>query len=292
MVWVHLALFSVAILYGANYTIAKFALPEFIKPFGFIAIRLISATTLFWAVDSIRPSEKIDRKDHWLLIKCGFFGAGINMLLFFEGLSLTTPIHGSIIMTMSPIAVLIVAAFMGREKLTVLKSIGTAVGFVGAFLLLTRHGFSFSEGTFLGDLMILGNSITYAVYLVIVKPLMKKYRPFTVLKWVFLYGTLLCLPFGFTQLLQVEWATFTSEAWFSVFYVVFGSTFAVYLINAWALSHVQSSTVGAYIYLQPVIAAIVALSLGRDTLDTLTVVYALIIMIGVYLVSKRKRIHV
>ena len=270
MVWVHLALFVVATLYGANYPIAKFALPEFIKPFAFIAIRLICATILFWAIDSVRQSDKIDKKDHWVLIKCGFFGAGLNMLLFFQGLSLTTPIHGSIIMIMSPIAVLMVAAFMGREKLTLLKAIGIAVGFAGAFLLLTRHGFSLAEGTFAGDLMILGNSITYAVYLVIVKPLMKKYRPFTVLKWVFLYGTILCLPFGLIELGEVQWHTFTPEAWFSVFYVVFGSTFAVYLLNAWALSHVQSSTVGAYIYLQPVIASIVALSLGKDHLDIIT----------------------
>ena len=228
LLWVHLALLVVTILYGANYTIAKFALPEFIKPFGFIAIRVISGTILFWAVDSINANEKIERADHWTLIKCGFFGAAVNMLLFFQGLSLTTPIHGSIIMTMSPIAVLVVAAIMGGEKLTRMKFAGTVIGFIGAVLLLTRHGISLQEGTFLGDLLILGNGTTYAIYLVLAKPLMRKYRPFTVLKWVFLYGTIVVLPFGLPQLAEVEWSTFTTEAWFSVFYVIFGSTFAIF----------------------------------------------------------------
>ncbi len=287
--WVHLALLVVTILYGANYTFAKFALPEYIKPFGFIVIRVVSGTILFWAVDSINRNERIERKDHWTLVKCGFFGAALNMLLFFQGLSMTTPIHASIIMTMSPIAVLVVAALMGGEKLTRLKLIGTAVGFTGAVLLLTRHGVSLSEGTFLGDLMILGNGTAYAIYLVLAKPLMKKYRPFTVLKWVFLYGVIFVLPFGLTQLMQVQWETFPPEAWFSVFYVIFGSTFAVYLLNAWALSHVQASTVGVYIYLQPVVAAIVALLLGQDSLDLTTVLYALIIMLGVFLVSHKRR---
>ncbi|MCA6074289.1 DMT family transporter [Fulvivirga sedimenti] len=289
MLWVHLALLFVTLLYGANYTIAKYALPEYLKPLAFISVRLLSGTILFWAIDSLQPREAISRKDHWLLFRCGLFGAALNQLLFFEGLSRTTPIHGSIMMTMSPIAVILIASLLGREFLTRRKVIGTIVGFTGAVLLLTRHGISLDEGTFTGDLLILLNGTSYAIYLILVKPLTHRYRPFTVLKWLFLYGTLIAVPFGIPQLAEVSWSTLPLSAWLSVAYVVFATTFTVYLLNAWALQYVNSSIVGIYIYLQPVFATIVALSLGQDHLEIQTVLFASIIMMGVYLVSKQKR---
>ncbi len=289
MLWVHLALLFVTFLYGANYTIAKYALPEYLKPLAFISIRLLSGTILFWGLSIFQPKEAISRADHWLLFRCGLFGAALNQLLFFEGLSRTSPIHASIMMTMSPIAVILIASLMGREYLTRRKVIGTLIGFTGAVLLLTRYGVSLDEGTFTGDLMILLNGTSYAIYLILVKPLTQKYKPFTVLKWVFLYGALIAVPFGIPQLADVAWSALPTSAWLSIGYVVFATTFTVYLLNAWALQYVNSSIVGIYIYLQPVFATFVALSLGKDHLEIQTVLFASIIMMGVYLVSKQKR---
>jgi len=244
LLWVHLALLFVTMLYGGNYTVAKYALPEYLAPIAFISVRLLSGTILFWAIDSLNPRIRISKKDHWLLFRCGLFGAALNQLLFFEGLSLTTPIHASIMMTMSPIAVILIAALMGRELLTRIKVIGALIGFTGAVLLLSRHGFSLQEGTFAGDLLILLNGTSYAIYLILVKPLTQRYPPFTVLKWVFLYGALIAVPFGIPQLRAVEWLTLPTSAWLSVVYVV---------------------------------------------LDLPTVLFASIIMLGVYLVSKPTR---
>jgi drug/metabolite transporter (DMT)-like permease len=286
LIWVHLALLFVTMLYGGNYTVAKYALPDYIRPIAFISIRLLSGTILFWAIGSLSPKTSISRQDHWLLFRCGLFGAALNQLLFFEGLSLTTPIHASIMMTMSPIAVILIAALMGREMLTRIKVIGALIGFTGAVLLLSRHGISLAEGTFTGDLLILLNGTSYAIYLILVKPLTKKYPPLTVLKWVFLYGAIIAVPFGIHQLTEVSWHELPTSAWLSVVYVVAATTFLVYLLNAWALQYVNSSVVGIYIYLQPVFATIVALLLGQDKLDLPTVVFATIIMFGVYLVSK------
>ncbi|MEM9858502.1 MAG: DMT family transporter [Bacteroidota bacterium] len=284
---VHGALFLVALLYGANYSIAKIALPEYISPFGFILLRLIVATALFWLLDVLNPSEKIDKADFWLFVKCAFFGAAANMLFFFKGLSMTNPINASVIMTLTPIVVLLTAFFMKQEKMNLKKIVGVMVGAIGAYLLITKDGISLTQNTFLGDILVLLNGSTYAVYLVLVKPLMIKYKPTTVIKWVFLFGMLMCVPFGTAELAAVEWPSIPVEAWLSVAYAVVGATFLVYLLNIWALQYVNASVVGIYIYLQPLIATVVAVAFRGDKLELITVLYALVIMIGVFMVSRK-----
>lgn len=288
---VHGALLLVTLIYGANYTIAKYALPEHLQPFAFISVRLAATTLLFWTVSTFsRGSKAVCRRDHGLLVMCAVFGTAANQLFFFQGLSMTTPIHASVIMTLSPIAVILAAALLKHERLTWRKAAGAAIGAVGAVLLLTKNGISLSAGTFLGDLFVILNACTYAFYLVLVKPLMNRYPPLTVLKWLFLYGLLLALPFGLRQLGDTAWSHITAIAWLSVGYVVLAATFGVYLLNIWALQYVNSSVVGIYIYLQPVFATGVALSLKEDTFEWLTLLYALIIFSGVYLVSSKREL--
>jgi drug/metabolite transporter (DMT)-like permease len=285
---VHSALFLVAVIYGANYSIAKIALPEYLQPFGFILLRILTATLLFWLFSLTKEREKIKgRADFILLIVCAIFGVGINMLAFFYGLSMTNPINASVIMTVSPIMVLLTAYVLGRERLTPLKIIGVLVGALGAFLLVTKDGVSLSQGTFMGDLFILVNGSSYAIYLVLVKPLMAKYKPITVIKWIFLFGSIFTIPFGFSELAAVDWTVIPMDGWLSIGYVLFFATFVVYLLNIWSLKFVNSSVVGIYIYLQPIVSTLVAVSFRGDQLDLLTVLYSLLIMVGVYLVSKR-----
>lgn len=289
MILVYGALLFVTLIYGANYTIAKYVVPLYLLPLAFVVCRVSVSSVLFWGIGTLGPSEKVSRSDHWLLFKCALFGTALNQYLFFKGLSLTTPIHASLIMTMTPIAVIVVAAIMGRERLTLQKVAGTFIGFIGVILLLTKGGVSLAEGTFTGDLFILMNGTVYAIYLVLVKPLMQRYHHFTVLKWIFLYGAILMIPLGLPELLSADWTNFPQRTWLSLAYVVIATTFLVYLINVWALRYVDSSVVGIFIYLQPVFATVVALSLGEDKLDLQTVLYALVIMIGVYLVSKKQK---
>ena len=285
---VHGVLFFVTFIYGANYTIAKFALPEYIQPFGFIALRVTGAIIIFWLIHSLRIDEKVERKDFLRLVACGLFGIAINQMSFFYGLSLTQPINAAIIMTISPIMVFVVAYLIGREKIRPLKILGLVIGATGAYLLITRHGISWQSDTFVGDLFILINATSYAIYLVLVKPLMNKYNPLTVIKWVFVFGAVIALPAGMEQLLEVSWGDLPDKAVFSLFYVVLGTTVLAYLLNAWALSHVDSSTVGVYMYLQPVLATVVAVALKEDSLELQEVLYSFIIMLGVYLVSKKQ----
>jgi drug/metabolite transporter (DMT)-like permease len=200
---------------------------------------------------------------------------------------MTNPINASVIMTVSPIMVLLTAYVLGRERLTPLKIIGVLVGALGAFFLVTKDGVSLSQGTFMGDLFILVNGSSYAIYLVLVKPLMAKYKPITVIKWIFLFGSIFTIPFGFSELAAVDWTVIPMDGWLSIGYVLFFATFVVYLLNIWSLKFVNSSVVGIYIYLQPIVSTLVAVSFRGDQLDLLTVLYSLLIMVGVYLVSKR-----
>jgi drug/metabolite transporter (DMT)-like permease len=285
---VHSALFLVSLIYGANYSIAKIALPEYLEPFGFIVLRISLATLLFWLFSLTSKTEKIvSRKDFLLLLASAFFGVAVNQMLFFKGLSLTNPINASVIMTASPIMVMLTAYFLGKEKLTINKIIGVLIGALGAYLLLTKDGVSLTHGTFLGDLFILLNGTSYAIYLVIVKPLMAKYKPITVIKWIFLFGFIFTFPFGIEQLSAVNWAVIPPRAWMSIAYVIVAATFAVYLLNVWSLKFVNSSVVGIYIYLQPMISTLIAVSFRGDKLDITTVLYSMLIMVGVYLVSKK-----
>lgn len=285
---IHAALFFVTSIYGANYTIAKFALPEYVRPFGFIALRVIGAGLIFWLIHQLKTNEKVAPRDFLMLGLCGFFGVALNQMAFFYGLSLTQPINASVIMTISPIMVFVVAYFIGRERLTPWKIAGLILGAVGAYLLITKDGASLQSDSFVGDLFVLLNATSYAVYLVLVKPLMAKYKPLTVIKWVFLFGGLIAVPAGINELINISWSALPDKAIFSLFFVVLGTTVLAYLLNAWALSFVDSSVVGVYMYLQPVMATLVAVILQEDYLDWQEALYSLIIMSGVYLVSFKK----
>ena len=170
----HLALFSVALIYGANYSIAKIVLDDgYIQPVGFILLRNIVAIIFFWAFHSWYIKERVEKKDLPLLLLCGIFGIAINQIFFFSGLKFTTPINASLIMLMTPILVLITSAFILKEKITWQKVLGIALGILGAVLLVTYgKQLSFAQSQLKGDLMILINAISYAIYLVMVKTLL------------------------------------------------------------------------------------------------------------------------
>lgn len=286
----HIAIFTANALYGANYTIAKFVMPEFLKPFAFIFLRVSGALLFFTLVQFFIPREKIDPKDYPRLILCGIFGVALNQLMFFKGLNLTVPINAALIMITTPILVMVLSAIFLKEKIAKYKIVGLALGLFGAILVIGGKSFNFSSVTALGDSMILINAISYAVYLIIVKPLMKKYKPFTVIKWVFFFGFFPVFFFSYNEFQEIVWQSFTIKAWWSIAFVVLGVTVGAYLFNMYGLSKVNPSVVGVYIYLQPILAIFFAWILINEVNMTLekTIAGALIFS-GVYLVSFGKR---
>lgn len=285
------ALFLVQLLYGLNYTFAKTVINEnFVQPFAFVILRVGGAAILFWLVSLFLPKEKIDKKDFLKFFIAAVFGVAINMLLFLKGLELTTPISASVIVTITPIIILILSSFFLNEKITGLKVFGVILGFGGG-VLLTILGESTRVGDNLplGNLFIFINVISYSIYIILIKKLTQKYHPFTFIKWLFLFGFFLILPFGYGEFKQIEWHTFTPYVTFSVLFVVVGATFGTYLLNPLALRKLKASTVGIFIYLQPVIAGLFALIMGADDIGYVKVIAMCLIFCGVYLVTKRPK---
>ena len=284
----HISLFLANLIYAINYTFAKDVMPNFIQPSGFILLRVIGAITLFSLIYFLFVKEKVDRKDIIRLAICGIFGVAINQLFFFKGLNITTPINAAIIMTSNPVLVIIMSAVILHEKLNVRKGIGIALGLIGASALILNGG-SLSGNTdfLLGNTFVFINAISYGLYLVLVKPLMQKYHPITVMFYVFSFGFLYVLPFGYSELLAVEWSSFPPKIMWEVAFVVVCTTVIAYLLNSSALKQLNPSTVSIYIYTQPVLATLFAIFSKADTLDEMKIISASIIFVGVYLVSVR-----
>jgi drug/metabolite transporter (DMT)-like permease len=217
------------------------------------------------------------------------FGVAFNMLLFFKGLSITTPINGAVLMMNTPIFVVVFAALYLKEKITFQKIVGISIAALGAILLMGGTGFNFSAQTVWGDVMVTGNAIIYAFYLVYAKSLMQKYHPLTVTMWSFLFGWLVVLPFGYGEFTEINFSSFTLKIWLFVAFITLGSTFVTYVLNAYALRKASSSLVGSYIYLQPVLATFIAILSGNDNLTIQKFIYILVIFGGVFLVSWRKK---
>ncbi|NQU33273.1 MAG: EamA family transporter [Bacteroidetes bacterium] len=286
----HLALLGANLIFGVNYVIAKGIMPDYLEPRAIILLRVIGATIIFWVVGVYYPKEKVEKKD---LFKFGYlsvFGVAINQIMFFEGLNLTTPINASIIMVGVPTLVLVFSHFFIGDKLTQNKIIGIFIGFAGAaFLILQSGNFSFSSDTFVGNIFVLINASSYGLFIVLVKPLMAKYSPITIMKWVFLFGLVFVAPISLNLVITADYAAIPSNIWMSIGFVILFTTVFAYLLNNYSLKTISPTINSAYIYLQPVIASVVALSFGKDNLSVEEVIAATLIFIGVYFVSFKKK---
>ena len=286
-----IAAFLATSIYGINHTVAKEIMPIYIGSSGFIMLRLLGATSIFWIISLFTPKEKIEKKDFFRIIFASILGMCINMLAFFRGLELSTPINSGVIITLSPVLVLILSYFFLKEKITIKKILGILIGFSGAvFLILNTSKTGINAPNIpLGNSFFLLNASAYAGYLIIVKPLTQKYSLFTLMKWLFLIGLILSAPLTYDQFIKVNWFELP---WFAIWrmgYVVIGTTFLTYLFNIYALKTLSPTTVGSFIYLQPIITIIFALITANDTLDSTKLLSCLLVFIGVYLVSIKNK---
>jgi drug/metabolite transporter (DMT)-like permease len=288
-VQVHGALFLVSLIYGANYSIAKEIMPAYVLPFGLIVIRVVSAVLVFGALSLLVVKEKIQSRQDWGRIAlCGLFGITLNQLSFFSGLNLTSPINASLIQTVSPVVVVLLSAYLLKEKLRVTRMVGILMAGLGAMLLISGTAGT-AQGHIGGDLLILFNAVCFGAFLVLVKPLMQRYNPITVVSRVFLVGSLGVLPFGIGQVMEPDYASLPASIWGAIAFVVIGMTILAYLLNVWAMKYASPALVGVYIYLQPVFAILIAVSLGKDTFTLPKALFAAMIFGGVYLVSKPRK---
>ena len=285
----HLALAGANLLYGFNYVIAKGIMPDYMSPRGIIFLRVMAAMIIFNLIHALFVKEKVERKDLLRFAACGLFGVAINQILFFEGLNLTAPINASLIITTAPISVLIFSVIILKERVNLNKIIGIALGTAGASILILMAGqLSMASSTFVGNILIFINISSYAFYLVLAKPIMTKYKPLTVMKWVFNFGFIFVFPFCFEKAWDVDYAAIPTNIWFSITFVVIGVTILAYLFNIYALKYVSPIVNSSYMYSQPAIAAITSYIILNEQLTIVKLVSAVMIFMGVYFVSIRK----
>ncbi len=286
-----LAAFGASFIYGLNHTLAKDIMPTHIKPFGFIMLRVLGAALLFWISSLFVQREKIDKKDWLRIALCALFGMTVNMLCFFKGLDLSTPINSSVVITISPVILLLLSAVFLKEKITLLKGLGIGIGFIGAIVLIL-FGAKEQENAPnipLGNILFLINATAYSIYLIIVKPLTAKYSSITLMKWFFLIAVFMNMPIALPEFLEVQWTALPASVIGVMIFVVVGTTYCTYLFNVFALRELKPSTIGAFIYLQPLLATLIAILLGADSLTLVRVLAASLIFLGVYLSTRKKK---
>jgi drug/metabolite transporter (DMT)-like permease len=285
----HLALLFTNLFFAINLSAVKHLTNlGLAKPFGLNVVRVGVSAILLWSLYLLKPvSIRIQKEDRGRLLLCALTGVAINQLLFLKGLSLTYSIHAALLMLITPILIVFIAAWVLRERLTSLKITGLALGIAGAaVLILAKDNSGNGNSIILGDVLIIINAISYTIYFILVKPLMGKYNPVVLIRWVFTFGLLMILPFGWTEFSQIPWEQYGPVDITSMFLIVFTGTFLAYLFNVYGIKILGASTAGAYIYTQPVFAALIAMIFLKEELALYKIAAAALIFTGVYLANK------
>ena len=286
----HIAVLCTNLFFAANFSFVKLISPSLVGPFALNVLRVGLSLLLFWTVWIFgKTSAGVHKKDIGRFVLCGLTGVAINQMLFIKGLTLTSTTHASLLMLITPILVTLFAVWVLKEHFTIYKIVGLTLGIGGAIFLITQKESSqHAPDYLLGDLLILINAVSYSVYFILVKPLMKTYSPLHVVRWVFTFGLIFMLPFGMGQLGQVQWQHFEWLHVLSLVMVVFTGTFLAYFFNAYGIQHIGAGKTGSYIYTQPVFAVIIAIFILNETLSLEKGIAAVLIFAGVFLANFKK----
>ena len=278
-------------IYGINHTVAKMVMPIYIGSLGLVLLRVLGATIMFWTISLFFKSKPIDKEDRFTILKCGIFGMSLNIAAFIAGLDYSTPVNSSILIIISPIFVVILSFFIFKNKINFIKILGIILGFIGAIILILTADSNSSIGRNipLGNFLFIVNSISYAYYLIIVKPMAEKYDLITLFKWLFLVGLIFNFPLGINQFLEVDWPNLPLyQAILPMAFVVLGTTCMTYFLNGYALSKLTSTEVAVFMYLQPIIGVLFAIFTKSDTITVTIIIASILIFSGVYLTTVLK----
>jgi drug/metabolite transporter (DMT)-like permease len=278
--------------FGTSVIAVKHISPSLMTPTALTAVRIVTTTFLFWLMYALRPVKTgITRKDFARLFFCALAGITMNQTFTMWGMSLTSPIHASLLILTTPITVTFLAAWFLKESLTALKLIGLLFGISGGvFLVFSRDISSVAgPGQSLGDLFVVVGAVSYSVYVISIKPLMAKYKAMHILQWVFLFGTFFSLPIGWHSLMQVQWSAFDGWSWFSLAFCVFGATFIAYQVMNYSISKLGAGVTASYIYTQPFFATVGSMLLLNESLSLSKIIAGALIITGVFLINYKKK---
>ncbi len=285
----HLGLLATNLFFAINVSAIKYLTTQgFTGPYGLNVIRSGICVILFWLLFSFaREKKKIDKKYIVRFLLCAFSALAANQMLFMKGVQLTYPIHASLLLLVTPILITFIAAWVLKEKLTLIKLAGLFLGVTGAcVLILSGNNATKGNDILLGDILVIMSTVLYTAYFILVKPLMQKYSSMDVMRWVFTFGFFMILPIGWNEFIKIPWHTFTFNEYLLVLIVTVPGTFLAYVFNAYGIKKLSASTAGTYIYSQPVFSVIIATVFLRETLELYKMIAGVIIFSGVYLATR------
>ena len=287
----HIIIFCVSIIFGLNLVISKAIFPESISAEGLTLARALFACIAFWITSLFFPREKVSKKELGLLVFCGITGIALNQGFFLKGLSLTSSVEASVLATCTPIFVIVLALIFLKEPITWKKASGVVIGASGALLLvLSGNNEHTGDGSTSGNTLILLSGVSYAIYLVVVKPLTLKFSSVTIMKWMFLFSLPLLIPLDWNYFVQAPafiQPYHPAGLWGIAFILVFG-TYCTFLMIPMALKRIRPTTVSMYNYVQPMVVAVAAAISGTDHLTWKKGISVLLVFSGVYLVTISK----
>ncbi|MBQ9253148.1 MAG: DMT family transporter [Bacteroidales bacterium] len=286
----HIVILLTNIIFGINTPIAKDAL-NVVGPYILSTLRFAVCALLFWLVSLFFRLPKVEKRDIPLLCVASLFGIVFNLFLFILGLSKTTPTNASIIVSMTPIFTMIMAAIFLKEPLTFKKIIGVVCGLTGALILIFTKQSSLTlkpENNILGIVFCIICSVSYALYLTLFAPVVKRNHPVNVMKWMFLTSAIAILPFTYKHIMVFDYSLITTKTCLEIGYVVIMATFLNYLFIPMAQNRLRPTTLSMYNYVQPIMTTIISVITLMDTLTIYKIIAALLIFSGVYIVTKSK----
>ena len=290
----HSAMFTANFLWGIMSPISKsIFLTGVISAFSLTNMRMVGAAAFFWIASLFMPRESVTKRDLLLLFAASLFGITLNQGFFVVGLSYTTPIDASVVASLTPIITMILAAFIQKEPMTGKKVIGEFMGLTGALILIldgagSTSGGSLSGGRVMGDLFCLIAEVSFAIYYVAFKGLISRYTPVTLMKWMFLFATICCLPIGGSEVMSIPFAQLDSTIYLDLFFVIFGATFLSYMLVSVGQKRLRPTIVSMYNYTQPIVASLLAIWWGMDSFDVMKGFAILLVFLGVYVVTTSK----
>ena len=283
----HLALLVCNVLWAMDYPFYNIVLPHYVHPMAMVSASLV-ATALFSLVPLLwQKAEKVERADIRKLIGAALLIGVLRKVFIMYGLSMTSPIDGSIIDTIVPLLVLALSVLLGMDRFTRLKITGLVLGMAGAVaVVLAGASSSHAYSHLWGNMMIFLCACVTSVYMVWFKRLIAKYRITTVLRWLYCAAAVMALPFGIGPIVHTDFAAIARHALFPTLFVLTVPTYVPNLMLNYALKTVQPTVSSIYTYLQPVLAIAISVGMGLDKLHADTVIFALVIFVGVGLVLR------
>lgn len=286
----HLCMFGACAGWGLMAPVGKDAMTHGVTGLDMVAFRVIGAAVLFWITSLFVRREHVPLKDVFRFIFAGLFGLVTNQCCYTVGLSITSPVNASIVTTSMPIFAMILSALILKEPITGKKAIGVLAGCSGALILILTSAAAVDErvGEIRGDLLCLGAQLSFAFYLALFSPLVRKYSPFTVNKWMFFWASFMVLPLTCRDLVSTDWQAVPAKTWIECAYVVFVGTYISYILMMNGQKILRPTVVSVYNYVQPLVSVTVSLVAGIAVFGWSQATAVILVFGGVWLVTKSK----